>query len=118
MAGQDFSSGSFPRSGRVLLSGVPWLARAIDKGRMALQGTLGEYVFPCPMDEEILNFLSLSEEEFLGILTASPDDEGVLQRLEERFVDLSLKEKMWCEVFLVRYSRLLDFQDREEGRIL
>lgn len=85
---------------------------------MTLSGTLGDYVFPCPMDLEILRFLSLSPEKFLGILSnhsGDDGDDGVLQSLGTRLTDLDPAQKMWCEVFLVRHSRLLDEQDREEG---
>ncbi|MEC4683318.1 MAG: DUF5069 domain-containing protein [Nitrospirota bacterium] len=105
-----------PRSGRDQLFGIPWLARAIDKGRMALSGSLGDYVFPCPVDLEVLSFLSLSEEEFYRMLEDHPEEEGLLRALEGIAARLGPRERMWCDVFQVRYCRLMDAQDREEGR--
>lgn len=106
-----------PRSGRTLLMGIPWLARAIDKGRMRLWGTLGDYVFPCPMDEEILRVLDLTPLQFLEILKDAPGDEEVLRALSFRVSSLGPGDWMRLDVFLVRHSRLLDDQDREEGRL-
>lgn len=109
------SSPPAPRGGRILLCGIPWLARAVDKGRMAIEDRLGDYVFPCPMDLEVLELLSLDEEGFLGLLRCHPDDAGVLAALEGRIASFSPRQWLGCDVFLVRYSRLLDEQEREEG---
>ena len=106
-----------PRSGRILLMGIPWLARAIDKGRMRLCGTLGDYVFPCPMDEEILRVLGLTPAQFLEILKGASGDKEILQALSLRISSLGPGDWMRLDVFLVRHSRLLDDQDREEGRL-
>ncbi|MCL4485148.1 MAG: DUF5069 domain-containing protein [Nitrospirae bacterium] len=97
--------------------GIPWLARAIDKGRMRLGNGLGDYVFPCPMDEEILRRLSLSPDQFLAILEASSGDGEVLQALSHRISSLGPGDWMALDVFLVRHSRLIADQDREEGRL-
>ncbi len=97
--------------------GIPWLARAIDKGRMLLQGGIGDYVFPCPMDEEILDRLGLSPDQFLTILKSSPGDGEVLQALSHRVSALGPGDWMAFDVFLVRHSRLIAEADREEGRL-
>ncbi len=105
-----------PRSGREILVGIPWLARAIDKGRMLLEDRIGDYVFPCAIDEEILRILGLTDGEFLEILKGSRDDAEVLRALSWRVSSLGAGEWIRLDAFLVRYSRLLDEQDREEGR--
>ncbi len=97
--------------------GIPWLARAMDKARMRLSGTLGEDVFPCPMDEEILRRLDLSPGEFLEILATASGDEDVLRILSLKISSLGPGDWMGFDVFLVRHSRLLDDQDRDEGRL-
>ena len=45
----------FPRSMRVTLEGYVHLARMIDKCRAVLAGTEGEYIYPCPMDDRLLD---------------------------------------------------------------
>ena len=107
----------FPRSGRTLLMGIPWLSRAIDKARMTLDGYPGDYVFPCPIDEELLRFLDLTPFILMEILKNAPDDKAVLETLSWKISSLGPAEWMWIDVFLVRHSRLLDDQDREEGRL-
>jgi len=56
----------FPRSPRVLLGGLVHIARMIDKARAKHEGTLGEYIYPCPLDKMVLEFLGIGDEEFLA----------------------------------------------------
>ena len=67
----------FPRSMRWTLAGYAHLARMIDKCRAVLAGTEGEYVYPCPMDERLLEFAGISSEQFTAAVNANPTDEGV-----------------------------------------
>jgi hypothetical protein len=39
----------FPRSPRERVAGVAMFARTIDKARAQLAGTLGEFIYDCPM---------------------------------------------------------------------
>jgi hypothetical protein len=36
----------------------------LDKCRAMLNGTLGEYIFPCPMDQRLLDFAGIAAESF------------------------------------------------------
>lgn len=56
----------FPRSMRQTLAGYTHLARMIDKCRAVLRGTPGEYIYPCPMDERLMDFAGLTAEQFHG----------------------------------------------------
>lgn len=57
-----------PRRADVALGGVKLLARVIDKGRAALAGTLGPYVFfDCPLDQIFLLAVNV-RCEFLDVL--------------------------------------------------
>ena len=107
---------SLPRSPRETFLGVPWLARAVDKGRMALDGSLGDYEFPCPADAFILELLGLSPEDFLRLL-ATANAADLEARLAERVAALSPRERLSLEVFCIKNSRLFDSLDREEGRV-
>ncbi|MEW6543244.1 MAG: DUF5069 domain-containing protein [Nitrospirota bacterium] len=65
---------SYPRSVRIKLAGYVHLARMVDKARAALAGTLGEYIYPCPMDKRFLEFAGISTEEFLEAVRDRPDE--------------------------------------------
>ena len=67
----------FPRSMRVKVAGHVHVARMIDKCRAVLAGTQGEYIYPCPMDERLLEFAGLTSEEFTAAVKANPADEGI-----------------------------------------
>lgn len=54
----------YPRSPKETLAGLIFLPRMIDKARAHKRETLGEYVFPCPMDKLLLKLLDASEEDF------------------------------------------------------
>ena len=67
----------FPRSMRVKLAGYVHVARMIDKCRAVLAGTEGEYIYPCPLDERLLEFAGLTSEQFTATVKANPTDDGV-----------------------------------------
>lgn len=63
---------------RVELAGYVHLARMIDKCRAVLAGTEGEYIYPCPMDERLLEFAGVTADQFTAAVNANPTDEGVV----------------------------------------
>lgn len=67
-----------PRSPRVRLGGFVHLPRFLDKARAAAAGTLGEYIFPCPMDKRLLAFLGLEADAFLTQVKAGLSDTEIL----------------------------------------
>jgi hypothetical protein len=67
----------FPRSMRTTLAGYAHLPRMIDKCRAALAGTQGEYIYPCPMDERLMEFAGITAEEFTAAVRAHATDQGV-----------------------------------------
>jgi hypothetical protein len=69
----------FPRSMRAELAGYVHLARMIDKCRAVLAGTEGEYIYPCPMDERLLNYAGITAEAFTAAVRDNPTDGGVIQ---------------------------------------
>jgi hypothetical protein len=83
-AGYDFTRpGTYPRSGRELLGGVVYLARAIDKMRADLAGTEGAYVAACPQSRQVYDLYGVSPEQFREAVQQNPTDEGVLRWLQE-----------------------------------
>jgi hypothetical protein len=55
---------SYPRSVRDKLAGYVHLARMIDKCRATLASTQGEYIYPCPLDQRLLDFAGITPEQF------------------------------------------------------
>ena len=67
----------YPRSVYVKLGGYVHLARMIDKCRAKVAGTLGEYIYPCPMDQRLLDFAGTSGDDFLRAVESKTDQEVV-----------------------------------------
>jgi hypothetical protein len=67
----------FPRSMRAKMEGYVHLARMIDKCRAVLAGTEGEYIYPCPMDERLMEFAGITADQFTAAVKANPTDEAV-----------------------------------------
>jgi len=53
-----------PRSPREKLADLAHIPRMIDKARAAKQNTLGEYIYPCPLDQIMLEFLGIDSNTF------------------------------------------------------
>jgi Domain of unknown function (DUF5069) len=45
-----------PRSPRIRIGDYALMARMIDKGRATLNGTVGEYHFACPLDQQLFTY--------------------------------------------------------------
>jgi len=54
----------YPRSIREKLAGYVHLARMIDKCRATLADTQGDYIYPCPLDKRLLEFVGLTADQF------------------------------------------------------
>ncbi|HNV24934.1 MAG TPA: DUF5069 domain-containing protein [Nitrospira sp.] len=74
---------AFPRSMKTRLAGYVHLARMIDKCRAVLAGTEGEYIYPCPMDERLLDYAGITAEQFTAAVKAHPTDDGVAEWLRQ-----------------------------------
>src|SRR6202048_2587143 len=71
----DFRNGDFPRRGREALDGYLWLARVFDKARAARDGTIYDYIYPCPMDRGIFDRWGITARMFDAALdTCQTDD--------------------------------------------
>jgi hypothetical protein len=62
---------------RTTLAGYVHLPRMIDKCRAVLAGTEGEYIYPCPMDERLMDFAGITSEQFTAAVKTHPTDNGV-----------------------------------------
>lgn len=68
---------SYPRSSRQELGGFAHLARMIDKAKASRAGKLGEYIYPCPLDRALLDFLEVDPERFAEAAAEKGDEEIV-----------------------------------------
>ncbi|MHB1287281.1 MAG: DUF5069 domain-containing protein [Leptospirales bacterium] len=67
---------AFPRSPVDRIGGLDHLKRVTDKARAHLAGTLGEYIYNCPLDQAFFSFFGIGAEEFSkAASTRSTDDE-------------------------------------------
>ncbi|TKB68174.1 MAG: DUF5069 domain-containing protein [Nitrospira sp.] len=70
-----------PRSMRVKMAGFVHLARMIDKCRAVLAKTEGEYIYPCPMDDRLMEFSGITSDQFTAAVKANPSDDTVAKWL-------------------------------------
>lgn len=128
---------------RFKLAGYAHLARMIDKCRAVLAGTEGEYIYPCPMDDRLLEFTGITSEQFTAAVTANSTDERVVTWLEKKAKPRRPAElEEWNQKLLARgpsspesaarFKKYLDaidpsrtditawsdLQDLEEGRVV
>ena len=54
----------FPRSPKEQMADLVHIPRMADKARAARNNTLGEYIYPCPLDEIMLEFMGVDSETF------------------------------------------------------
>ncbi len=110
----DFRSGTvFPRRGREELSGFTWLARLFDKARAAADGTIHDYIYPCPMDKGVLERWGVPVSEFDEAIRTNRTDDEIVAWAKGR-VDDAHREAANAWVLKEKASNL-DRQDSEEG---
>ena len=68
-------SREFPRSPKQKIAGLVQLGRMIDKGRAYKEKRLPDYIYPCPLDKIILNFLRIDSDTFAKMVVDKKDDE-------------------------------------------
>ena len=81
-----------PRSSKDTLAGIAHLPRMIDKARALRNDTLGEYIYPCPLDWYVLNFLAMDAEDFADLAEVN-DDGQMAAWADESGVSRTGKEK-------------------------
>lgn len=99
-----------PRSPRERIADLVHLGRMIDKARAKTAGTLGDYLYPCPLDQALLTWLGLDADEVLHMAAVRDDDE-IGRWVRERAVARTTDEiEQWNRAFLARGP------EDEEGR--
>lgn len=81
----DFRDGkTYPRRGREAIGEAYWLLRMADKGRAAAAGTIHDYIYPCPMDQGVMQRWGITPADFDAALARYRDDEALYGWLVER----------------------------------
>lgn len=70
-----------PRSPRVRLGGFVHLPRLLDKARAFIAGKHGSFIYPCPMDKRLLEFVGIDPELFLATVKSGKSDTEMLHWL-------------------------------------
>ncbi len=132
---------TFPRSPKDKMSGLVHLPRMIDKAHASKKNTLGEYIFPCPLDQIILDFLEVDADEWVRQVDSQNEEqlnrwvlnkcrshqpdtiENVNKQILERQPD---NEERWKRFYELRdnidssrkdITTWVDLIDLEEGRL-
>jgi hypothetical protein len=113
----DFRSGKdFPRRGREALAGYLWLARVFDKARAAADGTIHDYIYPCPMDKGVFERWGITARQFDEAIATRRTDDAILDWLRERAGD---DRRDAANAWLTGDKAAnLDRQDSEEGVVV
>ncbi len=91
---------SYPRSPRQELGGFAHLARMIDKAKASRAGKLGEYIYPCPLDRRLLDFLEITPERFSEAIDKKKDEEIVEWVRKEMRPRSKEETAVWNKSFL------------------
>jgi hypothetical protein len=104
MKGLDLTK-NYPRSPKQRLGGWVHLGRMIDKARAKTAGTIGEYIYPCPLDQALLEFLGISGDAFSDAVESRADQE-ILDWLTQHAKARSPEAiEAWNKTFLDRKSQ-------------
>jgi hypothetical protein len=60
-----------PHSPRERIGGFALAARAVDKCRASVAGTLGEYHYECPLDQQLFSFKGITGDQFTAAVKAA-----------------------------------------------
>ncbi len=109
----DFRDGkTFPRRGREPSGDALWLLRVSDKGRAYLAGTIYDYIYPCPMDQGVMERWKVTRKEFEDALVRYPTDDELRAWLHDRVAPQDIRRAN--EWLLNERVANLDRQDAEE----
>jgi hypothetical protein len=101
-------SRAYPRSPKVKICGLVQLARMIDKARAYRENKISDYIYPCPLDKIILNFLRIGSDVFIIKVVDCGDDEIIAWSQE------ILKDKNSAEIDFINDQILERRPDSED----
>ena len=106
----------FPRRGRLPLGGYLWLLRVFDKARANAAGTIGDYVYPCPIDRGVMERWGISPAQFDAVARRTESEDALLAWARSHITgDAADRANSWL---CVEMFENLDRQDREEGAFI
>jgi len=102
----------FPRSPKDKLEGYAHVARIIDKARAHNAGTLGEYIYNCPMDQSWFQFTGVTAEAFAEAVKTR-DDRRMAEWIRQQAKPHSQQEiESWNRTLLSRTPSSPESQQR------
>ena len=81
LQGKDLTKEA-PRSPNAKLGGYVILARTMDKCLATINGTIGEYHFDCPLDNQAFTFKGITGDQFKAAVQAAKSEADVVAWLE------------------------------------
>ena len=84
-----------PRSPRSRLGGLVHLPRLLDKARALAAGKIGEYNYPCPLDEWLLGFLGVDPQALLAEVKKNSSDTVLLEWIQGQTKRLPYEFQAW-----------------------
>jgi hypothetical protein len=102
-----------PASPRIRTGGYAILARALDKGRSDLAGTVGGYHFDCPLDNYLFGFKGVKGDDVKKLLEAGHSNEEIAAWIDANGEPKTEEEKAaWSDG--VEGARPYDMEDKKE----
>lgn len=74
----------FPRNPYDMIEGIVMLPRTMDKCRALLADKLGVYLYNCPLDQELFEFLGLDAERFTQMVRGCAGDAEVATHIHKQ----------------------------------
>jgi Domain of unknown function (DUF5069) len=102
----------FPRSPKEQLDGYVHVARIIDKARAHNAGTLGEYIYNCPMDQSWFQLTGITAEGFAEAVKTR-DDRQIAEWVRQHAKPHTREEiEVWNRTLLSRTPSSPESQQR------
>jgi len=91
------------------------MARMLDKGRAALNGTVGEYHFDCVLDKKLFEFKHLMAKGIRNLLTSGTSDEDIAEWINNHGTPRTDEEiKAWSDMIEALESELLKYLEDDD----
>jgi hypothetical protein len=107
-----------PHSPRRRFGGFVILARTVDKCRAGMKGTLGEYHYDCPLDNQLFSFKGINGDQFKQQVASAQNYEDVAAWLQKTGTPKSPAEiKAWSDQReALQLKDIPTFQDPEHRK--
>ena len=104
-----------PRSPRIQIRGYALIARLVDKGRAALNGTIGDYYYDCVLDKILFAFKALTGKEVGKVLATGATDDEVAEWIDTHGTPRTADEVIEWSKFVERENRVLfDYLENDD----